>query len=206
MNYIKRDLENKIVLLSEEYACVLVTGPRQVGKTTLLRNLMTDNRNYVTLDDLEERRLAQNDPALFLELHELPILIDEVQYAPELFSYIKIAIDNGAASGSFWLTGSQAFKMMELAQESLAGRVAILHMSSLSQHEIYGSGENVPFTIELASLKARKLTGTPANMEELYMRIWNGSMPGLISGNLQIEMYFIPATCKHILNAMSVNQ
>ena len=182
MNYIKRDLENKIVLLSKEYACVLVTGPRQVGKTTLLRNLMTDNRNYVTLDDLEERRLAQNDPALFLELHELPILIDEVQYAPELFSYIKIAIDNGAAPGSFWLTGSQAFKMMELAQESLAGRVAILHMSSLSQHEIYGSGENVPFTIELASLKARKLTGTPANMEELYMRIWNGSMPGLISG------------------------
>lgn len=143
---------------------------------------MTDNRNYVTLDDLEERRLAQNDPALFLELHELPILIDEVQYAPELFSYIKIAIDNGAAPGSFWLTGSQAFKMMELAQESLAGRVAILHMSSLSQHEIYGSGENIPFTIELASLKARKLTGTPANMEELYMRIWNGSMPGLISG------------------------
>ena len=161
---------------------MLVTGPRQVGKTTLLRNLMTDNRNYVTLDDLEERRLAQNDPALFLELHELPILIDEVQYAPELFSYIKIAIDNDAAPGSFWLTGSQAFKMMELAQESLAGRVAILHMSSLSQHEIYGSGENIPFTIELASLKARKLTGTPANMEELYMRIWNGSMPGLISG------------------------
>ncbi len=182
MNYIKRDLENKIVSLSKEYACVLVTGPRQVGKTTLLRNLMTDNRNYVTLDDLEERRLAQNDPALFLELHELPILIDEVQYAPELFSYIKIAIDNDAAPGSFWLTGSQAFKMMELAQESLAGRVAILHMSSLSQHEIYGSGENIPFTIELASLKARKLTGTPANMEELYMRIWNGSMPGLISG------------------------
>lgn len=122
MNYIKRDLENKIVSLSKEYACVLVTGPRQVGKTTLLRNLMTDNRNYVTLDDLEERRLAQNDPALFLELHELPILIDEVQYAPELFSYIKIAIDNGTAPGSFWLTGSQAFKMMELAQESLAGR------------------------------------------------------------------------------------
>ena len=182
MNYIKRDLENKIVSLSKEYACVLVTGPRQVGKTTLLRNLMTDNRNYVTLDDLEERRLAQNDPALFLELHELPILIDEVQYAPELFSYIKIAIDNGTAPGSFWLTGSQAFKMMELAQESLAGRVAILHMSSLSQHEIYGSGENIPFTIELASLKARKLTGTPANMEELYMSIWNGSMPGLISG------------------------
>lgn len=74
-------------------------------------------------------------------MHDTPILIDEVQYAPELFSYIKIAIDNGAVPGSFWLTGSQAFRMMELAQESLAGRTAILHMSGLSQHEIYGSGD-----------------------------------------------------------------
>ena len=80
-------------------------------------------------------------------------MIDEVQYAPELFSYIKIAIDNGANPGDFWLTGSQAFKMMELAQESLAGRGAILHMSSLSQHEIYGCGDNTPFAVELNKLK-----------------------------------------------------
>ena len=89
MNYIKRDIEDKIICLSKEYACVLITGPRQVGKTTVLKKVMTPDRNYVTLDDLEERRIAKTDPALFFQLHDLPIMIDEVQYAPELFSYIK---------------------------------------------------------------------------------------------------------------------
>ena len=147
MRYIKRDIESKILSLSQEYACILITGPRQVGKTTVLRQLMSSDRNYVTLDDLEERKLAKTDPALFLQMHDLPVFIDEVQYAPELFSYIKIAIDNGAAPGSFWLTGSQAFRMMELAQESLAGRTALLHMPGLSQHEIYGSGASAPFSV-----------------------------------------------------------
>ena len=156
MRYIKRDLEDKIIALSKEYACSLITGPRQVGKTTILKQLMDNNREYVTLDNLEDRQLAKNEPATFFALHDTPIFIDEVQYAPELFSYIKIAVDNGAAPGSFWLTGSQAFKMMELAQESLAGRVAILHMPTLSQHEIYGIGENTPFSINLTALKERK--------------------------------------------------
>ena len=141
MAYIKRDIEDKIISLSKEYSCILITGPRQVGKTTVLRQLMDDNREYVTLDDMDERSLAKRDPAMFLQIHSTPIMIDEVQYAPELFSYIKIQIDNGADPGTYWLTGSQAFKLMELAQESLASRVAILHMSSLSQHEIHGSGE-----------------------------------------------------------------
>ena len=182
MSYIKRDIENKILSLSQEYACILVTGPRQVGKTTMLRQLMSSERNYVTLDDMEERRLAKTDPALFLQIHDLPLFVDEVQYAPELFSYIKIAIDNGAAPGSFWLTGSQAFRMMELAQESLAGRAALLHMPSLSQHEIYGSGDNTPFTVELEALKARRAAGAPANLEGIYQRIWKGSLPGYVSG------------------------
>ena len=182
MHFIKRDIEAKIQSLAAEYACILITGPRQVGKTTVLRAMMEENRTYVTLDDLEERSLAKRDPALFLQLHDLPIFIDEVQYAPELFSYIKIAIDNGAAPGSFWLTGSQAFAMMELAQESLAGRAAILHMSALSQHEIYGTGETSPFTVSLPDLKIRRQTNAAADIAAVYERIWSGSMPGLISG------------------------
>lgn len=182
MAYIKRDIEEKIISLTQEYACILITGPRQVGKTTMLRQLMSQERNYVTLDDMEERRLAKTDPALFLQMHDLPVFIDEVQYAPELFSYIKIAVDNGAAPGSFWLTGSQAFRMMELAQESLAGRAAVLHMPSLSQHEIYGSGENKPFSLGLDALKARGNSGTPAALDGIYQRIWKGSLPGYISG------------------------
>lgn len=182
MRYIKRDIEEKICSLNKEYACILITGPRQVGKTTVLRSIMDDSRTYVTLDDMEERALAKRDPAMFLQMHDAPIFIDEVQYAPELFSVIKIAIDSGAAPGSFWLTGSQAFRMMELAQESLAGRVAVLHMPSLSQHEVYGSGECTPFTVDLPALKARKQTHLPADIAAIYERIWNGSMPGLVSG------------------------
>lgn len=182
MAYIKRDIEDKIIALSKEYSCILITGPRQVGKTTVLKQLMNADREYVTLDDMEERGLAKRDPAMFLQMHSTPIMIDEVQYAPELFSYIKIQIDNGAAPGTYWLTGSQAFKLMELAQESLAGRIAILHMSSLSQHEIHGSGECVPFILDIAALKAREKAHTSADITQMYERIWNGSMPGLISG------------------------
>lgn len=182
MTYIKRDIEDKIIALSKEYSCILITGPRQVGKTTVLNQLMEDNREYVTLDDLEERALAKRDPAMFLTMHSTPIMIDEVQYAPELFSYIKMEIDKGAVPGTYWLTGSQAFKLMELAQESLAGRVAILHMSSLSQHEIYGFGTCTPFSLDLVALKAREKTNVPADLTEIYHRIWRGSMPGLVSG------------------------
>lgn len=200
MTFIKRDLENKILELSQDYACILLTGPRQVGKTTLLRQLMQEDRNYVTLDDLDERRLAQQEPATFLAVHDAPLFIDEVQYAPQLFSYLKIAIDNGAAPGSFWLSGSQAFRMMELAQESLAGRVAILHMSGLSQHEIYGSGEAMPLTIDLQALKARKTTGQATDLQGMYERIWKGSLPGYVSGKFKDRNVFYSSYIQTYIN------
>ena len=200
MTFIKRDLANKILELSQDYACVLLTGPRQVGKTTLLRQLMQQNRNYVTLDDLEERRLAQQEPATFLAVHETPLFIDEVQYAPQLFSYLKIAIDNGAEPGAFWLSGSQAFRMMALAQDSLAGRVAILHMSGLSQHEIYGSGEALPLTIDLQALKARKAAGQGTDLKGMYERIWRGSLPGYVSGKFKDRNVFYSSYIQTYIN------
>lgn len=125
MKYITRNLEHVVQQVSTEYPVVLVTGPRQVGKTTMLKKLMEGtNRGYVTLDDLNERQLAKTDPELFLQLHKPPVLIDEVQYAPELFTYIKIHADKTHEAGAFWLTGSQVFKLMQGVQESLAGRVA----------------------------------------------------------------------------------
>ncbi len=185
MRHIERDLKSKIIDLNKEYSAILITGARQVGKSTLFETIMKEQgeeREIVTLDDLEARALAKKDPAMFLQIHEPPVMIDEVQYAPELFSYIKIAIDRGAAPGSFWLTGSQTFKLMDLAQESLAGRVAILRLPPLSQHEAYGKDDSKPFSIDLAELKKRKKTHAPATMDEIYERIWIGQMPGLISG------------------------
>lgn len=182
MNYITRDMENLVLELTKEYSCILVCGPRQVGKTTMLKNIMAENRTVVSLDDLEERNLAKTDPAMFLYVHPAPILIDEVQYAPELFSYIKIAVDNGAPAGSFWLTGSQTFKLMTLSQESLAGRVAVLHLSGISQREMYGTGSNVPFQVSLQAVSERKINRTPCDVNGIYERIFNGSLPGLLSG------------------------
>ena len=183
MAYIHRTLEQKIMDISGDYSCLLLIGPRQVGKTTMLEHLMKGSeRRKVTLDDAENRRLAQSDPALFLEMHPAPVLIDEVQYAPQLFSYIKINVDNGAAPGSYWLTGSQAFQLMELAQESLAGRTAIVHMSALSQSELYGDGTTEPLSINPEKLNRRKEHLSSCNSMEMYERIWKGGMPGHRSG------------------------
>ncbi len=182
IDYITRDMESLVLELTKEYSCILLCGPRQVGKTTMLKEIMEPDRHVVTLDDLNERQIAKTDPEMFLTLHPTPILIDEVQYAPELFSYIKMAIDNGAPAGSYWLSGSQSYKLMELAQESLAGRTAILHMTSLSQKEIYGSGANVPFSVDLKSINERGKNHQPGDANEIYRRIFEGSLPGHISG------------------------
>lgn len=182
MNYIARGLEKIVLEVTKEYPVVLVTGPRQVGKTTMLQRLMKGtDRGYVSLDDLNERNLAKTDPELFLQLHKPPVLIDEVQYAPELFTYIKIHIDKNQNAGAFWLTGSQVFKLMQGVQESLAGRVAVLSLTSLSQAEI-GRGETEPFTLDMDSLTARSKERKQADVKEIFERIYRGSMPAVVSG------------------------
>lgn len=129
------------------------------------------SQKTVTLDDLSERKLAKTDRGCFWRCIPPPVLIDEIQYAPELFSNIKIAIDKGAPAGSYWLIGSQAFRLMDLAQESLAGRAAILHMSALSQSEMYSGKATTPFTVDLAELIKRKDGLTSATATEMYERI-----------------------------------
>ncbi len=183
MEYISRHMESRILELSKSYSAVLLTGPRQAGKTTMLRSLAekeSKGRRYVTLDDLAERDMAKNDPALFLQLHEPPVLIDEVQYAPELFTYIKIYVDEHQNPGDFWLTGSQIFRLMRGVQESLAGRVALLHMSPLSQREIIGA-PCVPFTTDLDRFLAEQDQIQPVTTPELFARLWKGSMPAIFS-------------------------
>ncbi|MBQ6540463.1 MAG: ATP-binding protein [Oscillospiraceae bacterium] len=184
MEYISRHMESRILELSKSFSAILLTGPRQAGKTTMLRSLAEKEnigRKYVTLDDLTERDMAKNDPALFLQLHKPPVLIDEVQYAQVLFTYIKIHIDEHHNPGDFWLTGSQIFRLMRGVQESLAGRVALLHMSPLSQREIIGA-PCVPFTTDFERLLAEQDQIQPVTTPELFARLWKGSMPGLISG------------------------
>ena len=181
MKYIHRSLEKIVLEVSKEYPVVLVTGPRQVGKTTMLQKLMEKtNRSYISLDDLNDRNLAKTDPELFLQLHKPPILIDEVQYAPELFTYIKIHVDKNGNPGDFWLTGSQIFKLMRGVQESLAGRVALLSLSSLSQAEING-GNSTPFILDTDLLLTRKKERKEADTTDIFKRIFAGSMPAIIS-------------------------
>lgn len=184
MEYINRHMEKKVLELSKSYSAILLTGPRQAGKTTMLRLLSKREnigREYVSLDDLNTRDMAKNDPALFLQIHKPPVLIDEVQYSPELFTYIKIYIDEHHNPGDFWMTGSQIFRLMQGVQESLAGRVALLHMSPLSQREIIGV-PCVPFTTDFDKLLNESKSIAPVTTPEMFERIWKGYMPGIVSG------------------------
>ena len=180
--YLPRSLESLIPELSEEYPALLLTGPRQTGKTRMLRHLAAGTgRHYVSLDDLAPRSLAKQDPAMFLQLHPAPVLIDEVQYAPELFSQIKREVDESRTPGAFWLTGSQPFRLMKLAGETLAGRVAILHMDALSHREARGLPAADPFTVSLDAFRACVAKASPMATPALFGEIWRGALPGLVS-------------------------
>ncbi len=178
---IQRTLGKALLDASAGFKVVMLTGPRQVGKTTLLQDIQKRSRSYVTLDDLNMRLAAQQDPASFLDRLELPVLIDEVQYAPNLFPYIKIAVDKAKQNGLFWLTGSQQFDMMKNVTESLAGRVAILHLQGISLAEEQGRADDPPFLPKLSLLKARQKTAKSLTLPEAYHKIWRGSYPDMVT-------------------------
>lgn len=183
--YVKRALEETVLKTSRTFPVVLVTGPRQVGKTTMLKKIMEPERKYVTLDDPDVRYLAKKDPALFMQRYTPPVLIDEIQYATELLPYIKMAVDNSQRMGDFWLTGSQVFRLMQNVSESLAGRVGILSLLGLSDAEINGY-PNEPFTADKDRLCSRLHLVKPRGLNEIYQRIFRGSMPALCT-NAEID-------------------
>ena len=159
------------------FQVVFVGGPRQAGKTTMLKHLAEgSDRTYVTLDDLDARNLALTDPKMFFQKYKPPVLIDEIQFAPNLFSYIKIFADNNQKNGEFWLTGSQSYKIMKNVSESLAGRIGIMSMFPLTYQEVVGKISSVPSDFSFASLLA--LDGKPLmNLDNTFDYIFKGGMP-----------------------------
>lgn len=196
MAYIKRAAEDTITRISEMFPVLLVTGPRQVGKTTLLQRLAEIQRDtgverkYVTLDDPDIRYLAKHDPALFLQRYTPPVLIDEIQYATELLPYIKMSVDRSKRKGDFWITGSQVFHLMKNVSESLAGRVGIINLLGLSDAEIYQEPSEA-FQTDTAHLMNRLSVRTQKGLNEIYSRIFKGSMPELYANEaVDWETYY----------------
>lgn len=196
MPYIKRAVEDIIMRISEMFPVLLVTGPRQVGKTTLLQKMAEMQkefgieRRYVTLDDPDVRYLAKRDPALFMQRYTPPVLIDEIQYATELLPCIKMSVDRSKRKGDFWITGSQVFQLMKNVSESLAGRVGIIHLLGLSDAEIY-EFPSEPFSTDAGRLMNRLPVTKPRGLNEIYQRIFKGSMPELYADEkIDWEIYY----------------
>ena len=186
MTYISRAIEKTFLAAVRDFKVVLVTGPRQCGKTTMMQKMAEDEnrgRKYISLDDFATRKMAVESPNLFLQVYKPPVFIDEVQYAPQLFSYIKMYVDEYQQPGDIWLSGSQIFKLMENVQESLAGRVGILKMNTFSQAEIE-EVESSPFRPEIDYLIARGENRKKIEMPELYERIFKGSLPDVVQHEL----------------------
>ncbi|MDR2087585.1 MAG: ATP-binding protein [Dysgonamonadaceae bacterium] len=177
MEYLLRTLSDDILRVSNSFKVLLINGARQIGKTTLLKHTAEQGRKYVTLDNPADLLLAKTDPKGFLDTYSPPVIIDEIQYAPELFPYIKMLADNSDEHGLVWLTGSQQYNMMQGVTESLAGRVAIMDMYGFSIYEAEGkAGEQTPF---LPS-NAPKNTLKNRNIAETFNVIWQGSFPAVI--------------------------
>jgi uncharacterized protein len=181
-NQIERTLSRCIKNTSDDFPILLIIGARQVGKTTLLQSLQEQTRQYVSLDDPIDCAMAKNDPAGFLQRYGTPLLIDEIQYAPELLPYIKMSVDKSHSPGMFWLTGSQQFHLMKNVSESLAGRIAILDLYGISLAEEEGFARlAAPFLPDYEKLAQRSYATQPLLIPNLYHRIWRGSFPFIVT-------------------------
>lgn len=178
--YVERTLEAYVLKAARQFPVLLVTGARQVGKTTLLQRAAGKQFSYVTLDDPLVLVLAKEDPALFMQRFQPPLLIDEIQYAPELLPYIKIAVDKSRQPNQFWLTGSQPFHLMQGISESLAGRVAMIQLLGLSRRELAGRAtESSPFLPTPEEISMRSESAEVLSLKELFHLIWRGSFPAM---------------------------
>lgn len=188
MDYCTRELERKFLKMNGFFKAVLVTGARQVGKTTMLKHLAEGtDRTYVSLDNSLARELAKSDPVLFFQTYKPPILIDEVQKAPELFEQIKIICDGSEEKGLFWLTGSQQYGMMKNVRETLAGRVGILTLYSFSQREKSGLNFETELDFSLATLQARQKKVGKNDIVKVFRHIWEGGMPQAIGADEEMR-------------------
>ena len=177
--YIHRHLEAMLATAAKMFGAVLVTGPRQVGKTTLVRRFASTS-NYVTLDDPMQLHAAVEQPATFFKDNKPPVFVDEIQYAPNLFPYIKMKVDEENAKGLFYLSGSQQFKLMKNVGESLAGRLGILNLLGLSMREYHQLKFNDAFLPTEEYFAGRRKELKPLSYDELWRVIHRGSMPDLL--------------------------
>ena len=188
---LQRTLEATVRRATDQFPVLLITGARQVGKTTLLRRVSDPDRTYVTLDDPRLLALAKEDPLLFLQRFKPPLLIDEIQYAPELLPIIKMQVDEARTNGMFWLTGSQQFHLMKGVSESLAGRVAVLNLMGLSRREMIGRADDGAFLPDTDAINIRLQATPPLDLAEMYRRIWRGSFPAVaLNADLDRDLFF----------------
>lgn len=198
--YIKRYVEPTITEAAKSFPCIVIYGPRQVGKSTTINMLFGDKIPMVTLDDADDRNLALNNPRLFLERYGWPVIIDEIQKAPNLLDEIKIKIDeqrliwmrnNEKRQLMYILTGSNRFELQEGISDSLAGRCGIIEMLSLSQAEKYNA-PNKLFSPKIDELLTYVRNSNIAyrTRSTIYQDIFNGGMPDIFTGVSQRDIYF----------------
>lgn len=197
MKYINRNIETTINKAAKMFSTVLITGARQVGKTTLLKH-MTSDISYLTLDDPILLQSALEEAGSFFKTTPPPVIVDEIQYAPNLFKYIKMSADESNKKGQFFLTGSQQFKMMKNVSESLAGRIGIINLLGLSLREIKNDTFNEIFVPTEEYLAKRKLSVKQADYKEIWEIIHKGSMPAMYADEIDWQMFYAAYTKTYI--------